>query len=209
MKLKTKPDYWDKSKKYLASKDRVLKSVINNVSDEKFLQRTCSPFQTLSNAIIGQQISIAAAESITRRVRSTCGLINKKNILTSSSAQLKKTGLSGQKVKYLKGLANHLDENSNFFSSIEKMSDNDAIKSLCKLYGVGIWTAEMYLIFQLLRPNIFPLGDVGLVNSMNTVYKIENSSTEKLLKISKKWEPFRTVAVWYIWRVIDDDIVEY
>ena len=209
LKNRTKPDYWESAKKLLRSRDSVLRSIIDGTDDLKYLQKTCTPFQTIANAIIGQQISIAAADSITKRLKKACGAINKDNILKSTSAELKKTGLSNQKVKYLKGLANHIDKNKYYFKALEIMSDNEVTENLCKLYGVGAWTAEMYLIFQLLRPNILPLGDIGLINSINRVYNIKNPSIKKIIKISRCWEPYRTVAVWYMWRVIDIDIVEY
>ena len=209
VKKRTKPEYWEAAKEFLRSKDSILRSVIDNTDDFKHLQRTCTPFQTIANAIIGQQISIAAADSITKRIKRACGTINKDNILKSSPNALKKTGLSNQKIKYLMGLANHVKKNKSFFKTLESQSDLEVSDSLCKLYGVGIWTAEMYLIFQLLRPNILPLGDVGLVNSINRVYNIKKPSMKKIIKISEYWQPYRTVAVWYMWRVIDTDIVEY
>tara|TARA_B100000614_G_scaffold235763_1_gene232856 strand:+ start:128 stop:763 length:636 start_codon:yes stop_codon:yes gene_type:complete len=209
VKKRTKPEYWEDAKKFLRSKDSILKSIIDNTDNFNHLQKTCTPFQTVANAIIGQQISIAAAESITKRIKKACGVINKDNILRSSSVVLKKTGLSSQKIKYLKGLANHVEKNKNFFKILETKSDLEVSGKLCELYGVGVWTAEMYLIFQLLRPNVLPLGDIGLINSINKAYNIKNSSIDKIKKISKCWEPYRTVAVWYMWRVIDSDIVEY
>ena len=209
VKKRTKPEYWEAAKKFLRSKDSILKSVIDNTDDHKYLQKTCTPFQTVANAIIGQQISIAAADSITKKIRKACGIINKGNILKSPLTVLKKTGLSKQKVKYLKEFANHVQDNKNYFKNLELMSDAEATETLCKLYGVGVWTAEMYLIFQLLRPNVLPLGDVGLINSINRIYNIRKPSLKKIIKLSKCWEPYRTVAVWYMWRVIDTDIVEY
>ena len=209
IKKRTKPDYWESAKRLLRTRDSVLRSIIDNTDDLKYLQKTCTPFQTIANAIIGQQISIAAADSITKRLKKACGTINKDNILKSAPAKLKKAGLSNQKVKYLKGFADHIDKNKYYFRTLEIMSDDKVAETLCKLYGVGAWTAEMYLIFQLLRPNILPLGDIGLINSINRVYNIKDHSIKKIIKISKHWEPYRTVAVWYMWRVIDIDIVEY
>ena len=209
VKKRTKPDYWESAKKLLRSRDSVLRSIIDGTDDLKYLQKTCTPFQTVANAIIGQQISIAAADSITKRLKKVCGTINKDNILKSSPAKLKNAGLSNQKVKYLKGFADHIDKNKYYFRTLEIMSDDKVAETLCKLYGVGTWTAEMYLIFQLLRPNILPLGDIGLINSINRVYNIKDHSIKKIIKISRRWEPYRTVAVWYMWRVIDIDIVEY
>ena len=209
IKKRTKPEYWESAKNFLRSNDNILRHIIDDTDNLKYLQKTCTPFQTIANAIIGQQISIAAADSITKRLKKACGTINKDNILKSSPSKLKKTGLSNQKVKYLKGFANHVDKNKHYFKTLEVMSDNEVSKALCKLYGVGAWTAEMYLIFQLLRPNILPLGDIGLINSINRVYNIKNPSIKKIIRVSRCWEPYRTVAVWYMWRVIDLDIVEY
>ena len=204
-----KPKYWEKAKSFLIKKDQTLKEVICKVDDDKFLKRTCTGFQTLANAIIGQQISILAADSITKKIHENIGRISIKNINSAPEDKLRKSGLSYRKIKYLKDLSKLASEKPNYFSNLNKLDDDNVVAELCKLYGIGEWTAQMYLIFQMLRPNVLPMGDVGFINSMIKVYNIEKNVDEKIINIAGNWIPYMTVGVWYIWRVTDPEIVQY
>ena len=209
IKKHNKPEYWEIAKSFLINKDQTLKKVIHIVDDNKFLQRTCSGFQTLANAIIGQQISILAADSITKKIHNNIGRITAKNICSASANKLRESGLSHRKIIYLKDLAKLVIDKPNYFSKLNKLDDADVVVELCKLYGIGEWTAQMYLIFQMLRPNVLPMGDVGFINSMKKVYNIEENFEKKIISIADNWKPYMTVGVWYVWRVTDPEVVQY
>ena len=138
------------------------------------------------------------------------GNINPKKILATSDQDLRYCGLSFRKVTYIKGVAEIIKNKPSFFSKLDSMDDTDAIKELVKLYGIGLWSAEMFLIFHFNRQNILPLGDIGLINSYCKNYKINRSVfIKKISKTRKLWEPYCTVATWYLWRDIDEDVVQY
>ena len=123
---------------------------------------------------------------------------------------MRNCGLSFRKVSYIKGVAEIINSKPSFFKKLELMDDTDAIKELVKLYGIGLWSAEMFLIFHFNRQNILPLGDIGLINSYCKNYKIKrNVFIKKISKTRKLWEPYCTVATWYLWRDIDEDVVQY
>tara|TARA_Y100000748_G_C15466610_1_gene477133 strand:- start:97 stop:732 length:636 start_codon:yes stop_codon:yes gene_type:complete len=205
----TKPQYWEEAKAFLIKNDKVLMKVITETDDNKYLQRTCTGFETLANAIIGQQISILAANSIAEKIKKNIGKINRGNINSASTAKLKNSGLSHRKILYLKDLARLACNKPNYFSNLNKLDDDHVISELCKLYGIGEWTAQMYLMFQMLRPNILPMGDVGFINSMKKVYNLSQDAEKRIIKITSNWNPYTTVGVWYIWRVTDPEVVQY
>jgi DNA-3-methyladenine glycosylase II len=160
--------------------------------------------------VIGQQISIEAASSIERRIRKKIKSITPKKLINIADRDLRELGLSFRKIKYIKEIAEICINNSRFFLDVKLLSDSDAIKSLSSLYGIGPWSAEMFLIFQLNRKNILPTGDVGLINSFCKNYQIDKK--DFLIEVSKQkqiWEPYCTVATWYLWRDIDEDTVQY
>ena len=204
-----KPAYWEKAKKFLSQNDFTLQKLILATPSNQYLTINKNPFETLVNAIIGQQISVSAANSILKKLENKISSINPKNIYNLHYMSLKSCGLSRQKIKYLKILSKEILTNPLFFSSIEKYSDQEVINTLTKLKGIGEWTAQMYLIFQLNREDIIPLLDIGFVNSFKRVYKIKDINSKKTQSIMKKWSPYSTVAVWYIWRIIDPDVVQY
>ena len=205
-----KPHYWLNAVKHLQSNDPVLSKLINKHRSKTYLVSSNSIFVTLTKIIIGQQISIEVANSIESKIKKLLGNINPKKILATPDQHLRNCGLSFRKVKYIKGVAEIIKSKPSFFSNLEPMDDTDAIKELVKLYGIGIWSAEMFLIFHFNRQNILPLGDIGLINSYCKNYKIKRDVfIKKISKTRKLWEPYCTVATWYLWRDIDEDVVQY
>jgi len=208
-KYNKKPVYWEKAKKYLIKNDPVLRKIIKSIDPNHFLLRNSTSFQTLANAIIGQQISIAAASSVLRKLESKIKIISAKNIYSSSKNVLVSSGLSRQKITYLKILSEKFVKEPNYFYGFKNLEDEMIISRLCKLKGIGEWTAQMYLIFQLNRPNVLPLADIGFINSVTRIYKLNEPKLSDIISISKKWGKYKTVAVWYIWRIIDPEVVQY
>ncbi|MBT3549202.1 MAG: DNA-3-methyladenine glycosylase 2 family protein [Gammaproteobacteria bacterium] len=205
----TKPVYWEKAKNYLSNNDNIIKKIIQSVDNKHFLTRNSTPFQTLANAIIGQQISVAAASSVLNKLKSNIGGLSPKKLYSANNSMLTNSGLSRQKIEYLSILASKFVTNPDYFYGFKNMSDKDIIDKLCELKGIGEWTAQMYLIFQLNRPDILPLADIGFVNSAVKIYDIKEPKLQNLLEVSKKWGHYKTVAVWYIWRIIDPEVVQY
>ena len=206
----TIPTYWSSGIKHLSRVDPILSTVIKKYKKDSYLKCTNTIFKTFFSIILGQQISIEAANSIERKIKSQIKSITPKNVLNTSDNNFRSMGLSFRKVQYIKGIANLIVKNKNFFSSLSKMNDDDAIAALSTLYGIGPWSAEMFLIFQYNRQNILPVGDVGLINSFCDNYNIDKKNFSKtILRYKKIWEPYCTVATWYLWRDIDEDIVQY
>ena len=207
---KSIPTYWSSGIKHLSSVDTILSSIIKKHKKQSYLKCTNTIFKTFFSIILGQQISIEAANSIERRIKSQIKRITPKNVLNTSDNNFRSMGLSFRKAQYIKGVASLIVRNRNFFSSLSKMNDDDAIAALSTLYGIGPWSAEMFLIFQYNRQNILPVGDIGLINSFCDNYNIDKKNFLKtILRYKKIWEPYCTVATWYLWRDIDEDIVQY
>ena len=208
-KYNLKPIYWHDAKKFLKSSDPLLKKIIQNTDNKQYLTINSTPFQTLANAIIGQQISVAAASSIFKKLKLQIKAFNPPTIRQASEKQLKSSGLSRQKIEYLKLLADFFIRNPRYFANLKNLDDQSVIDELVKLKGIGEWTAQMYLIFQLNRPNVIPMADIGFINSAKKLYRIKEPINKNLLRISERWGEYKTVAVWYIWRIIDPDVVQY
>ena len=190
--------------------DPILSTIIKKHKKDSYLKCTNTIFKTFFSIILGQQISIEAANSIEKRIKLQIRNITPKNVLNTNDKNLRSIGLSFRKIQYIKGVANLIIKNRSFFSSLSKMNDDDAIAELSTLYGIGPWSAEMFLIFQYNRQNILPLGDIGLINSFCNNYNINKKDFLKTIsRYKKKWEPYCTVATWYLWRDIDEDIVQY
>lgn len=204
------PHYWEEAKKHLATVDPVFNSIFQRFSiDDPPLQSKGDLFYTLANAIIGQQISAAAAAAIWQRlVTHWQGEIVYQRALESTHDELRALGLSSRKVEYIQGVAQSMPTLLTF--PWNKMTDDEVRETLCSLRGIGPWTAEMVLIFTLLRPNILPLGDIGVIRAVENQYAQGQKLTKvEVAKIAEKWRPFQTVAVWYLWRTIDAEPVEY
>lgn len=203
------PDYWDKAKRVLSRRDPVLRRLIKEYPGET-LKSDDQLFRTLANAIVGQQISVAAAESIWGRVKKALGgRVNPTRILALDMDTLRGCGLSGRKAEYMLGIAEAF---SGEYRGLrwKEMDDEEIRERLIALRGIGPWTADMVLIFTFLRPDIFPLLDIGLVRSIEREWNGgESMTTEEMTAIGDAWRPYRTVATWYLWRSIDDEAVAY
>ena len=202
-----RPEYWDLAKKELSRKDDVLHEIINEYNDLELVSRG-DLFYTLIRSVIGQQISVKAASTVWSRFCERIGDIEPKNILSADIEDLRSCGLSQRKAEYVIGIS----ESWSDYDSIEwkEMSDEEIIQELIKLRGVGKWTAEMILIFTMLRPDVFPIGDIGMIRGIEKSYNSgERMSREELYAISEKWKPWRTVACCFMWRTVDPEPVEY
>ena len=193
----------------LKKKDKILKEIINKYKSEK-LQSKKNAFLTLSKSITGQQISVKAANSIWEKLEKKLKKINPNNILKLKKNEIAKCGFSKQKVNYLLNLANFFKKNKNIEKKWENTSDEKVIEDLIKVKGIGIWTAEMFLIFYLLRPNVFPCGDIGLLRAISINYNLKYPLKEsEINKFKRKWSPWSTVATWFLWRSLDPIPVKY
>ena len=208
--MRRAPSYWKEAKKILSKRDSVFKKIIKKYN-KGFLTSKNDPFFSLCRTIVGQQISTKAADSIWAKFEKKCKKkIKPKIILKISSRNLKSAGLSRQKVSYLKNIAKAFVNKSFDIKKIKKMNDNEAITYITKLKGLGVWSAEMFLMFNLNRPDIFPIKDIGLLRSISKNYKVSYPPSKRFLnKISKLHSGYRTVSTWYLWRDIDSEDVEY
>jgi len=204
------PDYWEQACAELMKQDRIMRKIIPKYGPG-FLMTKGDAFTTLARAIVGQQISVAAAQSVWNKVLLAAKKkISAKNILSLSVDELRSAGLSGRKVEYIHDLADHFDSGRLHANQWKGMEDEAVIKELCEIRGIGRWTAEMFLIFNMVRPNILPLDDVGLIKAISLNYfSGEPVSRHEAREVSANWAPWRTVATWYMWRSIDPIPVEY
>jgi|TARA_S200000501_G_scaffold331108_1_gene332884 DNA-3-methyladenine glycosylase II len=207
------PKYWNTAKKSLSKKDKVMKLLINKYSgpSETILTTRKDIFFSLCKSIIGQQISVAAANSVFLKFKKKCkNKINAKNINKLKFIQLKSCGLSKQKVKGIKSLANQTLNKTFNPKLIPKMSDEEAILYLSQLRQIGRWSAEMILLFTYNRPNIWPVQDVGLLRAISKNYKKKYLPPEKFVNaLKKRFSPYCSVATWYLWRSIDPEPIQY
>ena len=203
------PIFWQKAKKILSKKDNKLSKIIKSYPDD-FLFSKSDPFYTLARSIVGQQISVKSAQSVWNKLEVKIIRIKPKIIATTHSGTLKSVGLSRQKVGYLKNLANAFIEKKIKIKMWDKMTDEEIILDLTQIKGIGRWTAEMFLIFNLCRADIFPLDDIGMIKGLCKLYDISYPTERKtIINIGKKWKPYRSVATWYLWRSLDPIPVEY
>jgi len=208
--MKRVPVYWRRAKRILSKRDPILKKIIKKYK-KGFLTTRNDPFFSLCRTIVGQQISTKAADSIWSKFEKKCKKhIIPKRVLKLSSSSLKSAGLSRQKVKYLKNIAKNFKNKSFNVKELKKMDDEEAINYITKLKGLGVWSAEMFLMFNLNRRDIFPIKDIGLLRAISKNYKTSYPPNKKFLnKISKLHVGYRTVFTWYMWRSIDPTDVEY
>ena len=207
------PHYWSIAKKYLSKKDKVMSSLINKYKSpsEAVLTTRKDIFFSLCKSIIGQQISVAAANSVFLRFKKKCkNKINAKVVNTLSFTQLKSCGLSKQKVKGIQSLAKQTLNKTFDSKLIPSMSDEEAIIYLSKLRQIGRWSAEMILLFTYNRSNIWPIQDIGLLRAISKNYKKEYLPPEKYVNLlNKRFSPYCSVATWYLWRSIDPEPIQY
>jgi len=205
-----KPDYWDAAVTQLVRRDRILKKIIPQYPETWLISRG-TPFVTLARAIVGQQISIKAADAIWQRFAEQCGKRpSPATVVDTSVEALRAVGLSQRKVEYLHDLALHFHERRVHPSRWADMEDEQVIGELTAIRGIGRWTAEMFLIFNLQRPDVLPLDDIGLLKAISLHYfSGEPVSRFEAREVSSAWQPWRTVATWYLWRSLDPIPVQY
>ena len=207
------PKYWARAKKNLSSKDKVMATLIKKYKSptEKILTTRKDIFFSLCKSIIGQQISVAAANSVFLKFKKKCNnRINAKVVSNLSFIQLKSCGLSKQKVKGIQSLAKQILEKTFNPRLISKMSDEEAILYLSQLRQIGRWSAEMILLFTYNRSDIWPVQDIGLLRAISKNYKKNYLPPEKFVKLLKKrFSPYCSVATWYLWRSIDPEPIQY
>ena len=205
-----KPSYWNKAKSILSKKDKVMKKLIYSYKDGALVTRN-DVFFSLCKSIIGQQISVAAANSVFLKFEKSCnGKINAKNVNKLSFQTLKKCGLSRQKVRGIKDLAKKIITKEFKPHLIKKMNDEEAIEYLSNLKQIGRWSAEMILLFTFNRSNIWPMQDIGLLRAISNNYKKKYFPPKTFLnKLYKKFTPYCSVATWYLWRSIDNEPIQY
>ena len=202
------PEYWEAAKADLSATDSALAEVITQ-NEEPALSSKGDLFLNLVSAIVSQQISTAAARTIWGRFEGLVGGVNPKSVLSRSHEELRGCGLSGRKAEYILEIAEAWQSG---YADIDwdEASDVEVMEALTGLRGVGAWTAEMVLIFTLLRPDVFPVGDIGVVRAVERLYSGgERMSNDELIAKSQDWKPWRTVATWYLWRSIDPEPVQY
>jgi DNA-3-methyladenine glycosylase II len=203
------PEYWNTAKRTLAKRDPVLRSVIRSYRGEA-MQLRGKGFQTLARAIVGQQISVKAAASIWTRLQAAVVRVTPERIANAPFELLRGCGLSNAKVLYVHSLANHFLENRAKIRKWPLMEDEAIIEELVAIKGVGRWTAEMFLIFALGRPNVFPIDDLGLIKGIRRHYNHgEKMTAAELLAVGDSWRPYRSLGTWYMWRVLDPVPIVY
>ena len=207
--LVSTPHYWADACKHLVKKDRVMKRLIPQFGDA-CLQTRGDAFTTLARSIVGQQISVKAAQTVWDRFAKLPRKITAPNVLKLKVDDMRAAGLSARKVEYLVDLALHFDSGTVNAKAWEGMDDEAIIAELVGIRGIGRWTAEMFLIFHLMRPNVLPLDDVGLINGISQNYfSGEVVSRSDAREVAAAWAPFCSVATWYIWRSLDPLPVAY
>ena len=203
------PAYWSDACKHLMKKDRVMKRLIPQFG-EACLQTRGDAFVTLARSVVGQQISVKAAQTVWNRFALLPKQITAANVLKLKVDDMRAAGLSVRKVEYLVDLALHFDSGTVHVETWETMDDEAIIAELISIRGIGRWTAEMFLIFHLMRPDVLPLDDVGLLNGISKNYfSGDTVSRSDAREVAAAWAPYCSVATWYIWRSLDPLPVEY
>lgn len=204
-----KPSYWNKGIKYLSNKDKVLKGIIDQFPNQS-LKLNNNSFHALINSIIGQQISVSAANSMKTKLFSLKVSITPRVIKNFKNSDLRNCGLSKQKILYINNIADFFLNNKKFIGEISKLDDETVREHLIKIKGIGNWTVDMFLLFTHGSSNIFPSGDLGFVKAISKHYKKDLPLSEKIkFKLYKKWSPYSSVATWYLWRSLDPIPVSY
>jgi DNA-3-methyladenine glycosylase II len=204
-----RPPYWLRAKRALAKHDPVLGAIMRAHAGV-FLVRRGAPFMTLARAIVGQQISVRAAQSVWDRFLAAAPEMTPGEVLALDHARLRGCGLSARKAEYIADLARHFSDGTIHVQRWPEMDDEAVIAELVRVRGIGRWTAEMFLIFNLLRPDVFPIDDLGLQKAIRRAYfKGRSVSLARMRRLAASWEPWRSVATWYLWRSLDPVPVEY
>jgi DNA-3-methyladenine glycosylase II len=204
-----RPPYWTQACAELSERDATLAALIRGYQNSEPRYR-CDPFITLARAIVSQQISVKAAESIWNRLVDATRGIDPGAFAKARMSTLRRCGLSERKAEYLRELGGQFVRQAIVPERWHEMDDESVIDDLSQLRGIGRWTAEMYLIFNLQRPDVFPIADLGLVRAISRYYNNDKPvGPRKLKQLDKLWRPWRTVATWYLWRSLDPISVEY
>jgi DNA-3-methyladenine glycosylase II len=208
----TAPDYWDDACKHLSKRDRVMRKLIPRFGEGR-LQSRGDAFTTLARSIVGQQISVKAAQSVWERfvaLTPPSPQLVPAFVLALDTPTMRGAGLSARKVEYLSDLAQHFEAGTVHVRQWQQMDDEAIIDELVAIRGIGRWTAEMFLIFHLMRPNVMPLDDLGLIKGISLNYfSGEPVSRAEAREVGDAWAPYRSVATWYIWRSLDPLPVDY
>ena len=203
-----KPAYWDRAKRSLQRRDPVLAAIIRR-HPRAHLEPRGDPFHTLARAIVGQQISVKAAQSVWNRFSGVAVEVIPEKIIRLETTQMRACGLSGRKCEYIWDLAQRFADGKVHVHRWPEMSDDDVVADLVQVRGIGRWTAEMFLMFNLLRPDVFLLDDLGLRKGIQLGYFKRPASLKTMRKLGENWRPWRSVATWYLWRSLDPMPVEY
>ena len=204
-----KPTYWNKGKIYLSNKDKVLKKIIDQFPNQS-LKLNDNSFHALINSIIGQQISVSAANSMKSKLFSLKKNITPRTLKNFKNSQLKKCGLSKQKILYINNISEFFINNKKFVNEMRKTDEDIIREKLIEIKGIGNWTIDMFLLFTHGSSNIFPSGDLGFIKAISKNYKKDLPLTDKfLLSLFKKWSPYSSIATWYLWRSLDPLPVSY
>jgi len=204
-----KPYFWDEARGVLIKNDLAMRRLIPRLGDAH-LQSRGDAFVTLARSIVGQQISVKAAQSVWDRFAALTAQLSPSGVLALSPQDMRAAGLSARKVEYLMDLARAFDSDELQIADWPGMDDEEIISELLAVRGIGRWTAEMFLIFHLLRPNVLPIDDVGLINGIRKNYFADEPVSKAMVReVSAAWEPYRSVATWYLWRSLDPLPVAY
>ena len=203
------PLFWAEARRHLMRADPVLAQIIKSCGRAQLAPRN-DAFFSLARSIVGQQISVKAAQSIWDRLVNELGNITIQKVGSANQEQLRGCGITRQKSGYLLDLAMHFQNDKLDTTRWHKLDDEEVIKDLIQVKGIGRWTAEMFLIFHLLRPDVLPLGDIGVQRAMRLHFnRGETMSADAMILKAEPWRPWRSVAVWYLWRSIDPAPVDY
>lgn len=207
--MTVRPEYWLRAKRTLARRDSVLAGIMRE-RPRIALQSRGDPFQTLARSIVGQQISVKAAQSVWTRLAGAVPAVAPEAVAELRLRRLRACGLSGRKSEYLRDLARHFVDGTIQVQRWPEMDDEAVIAELVQVRGIGRWTAEMLLMFSLLRPNVLPVDDLGLRRAASRHYfEGEEVGADELRAFGARWEPWRSVAAWYLWRSLEPVPVEY
>ena len=205
-----RPAYWARAKRALRERDPVLAAIMARYPRGTLVPRG-DPFVTLARSIVGQQISVKAADAVWKRVHASCAEFGPRALLRKRVTSLRGCGLSERKVEYLRDLAQHFEQERIDLPMLQRSTDDEIIERLTAVRGIGRWTAEMFLIFNLLRPDVLPLDDLGLLKAISLHY-LDGEPIERLASregrarialLAQNWAPWRSVATWYLWRSLD------
>ena len=216
--MPAEPEFWDEACRHLKRRDRVLRRLIPRFGEARLTGRG-DAFTTLARSVVGQQISVKAAQSVWERFAALAGPasgngaaggVEPRQVLALATDELRSAGLSARKAEYLHDLARHFSEGSLHRAAWGEMDDETVIRELVAVRGIGRWTAEMFLIFHLMRPDVLPLDDLGLMKGISLNYfSGEPVSRAEAREVAEAWAPYRSVATWYLWRSLDPVPVDY